>query len=109
MAKQPLWPIEGTKGLVIDVPIIDGDRQPVDLTLATNQRIDVTTHGSDAEPAQWAATVEPDGVLRHVVPDEAPLEAGTYILNPYFELPNGFKGSWGPVVLVVIGKGALRR
>lgn len=108
MAK-PLWPIAGTTGLVIDVPIIDGNKQPVDLTLVTNQRIDVQIYGSDADPVAWPATPEDGGILRHVVPDDAPLAAGTYILNPYIELPNGFKGSWGPVVLIVLGKGEVRK
>ena len=78
---------EGTRGFVIDVPI----RGIESLSGIQHAHLYVMAPGC-TEPQVWPVTLEAElGVLRHVVPDDAPLVAGRYLIQPVFRslMPKG--------------------
>ena len=91
---------ETTTGLVIDVPIVDGAGQDVDLSSAISAALNVLPPG-EADEVTWPVTIESPNILRHVVPEGAPLAPGTYRIQPHLVLSSGFNGPWGVVHLPV--------
>ena len=94
---------EGTTGLVIDIPLLDKNGDDAELTNASFARLDVLAPGATTETS-WPATIEQPNIIRHIVPEETPLVKGAYKIQPYIETNDGFKGPWGPIIMVVSKK-----
>jgi hypothetical protein len=94
-------PIAGTTGLVIDIPLLDKDGALIGLDGVLTCDLKVIPPKSKIEET-WPATLQSGVGARHVVPDDKPLEGGTYKIQPYLELGSGFKGRWGAVTMLVL-------
>lgn len=95
----------GVKGLVIDVPMTDGNGVAVPYTSVSLCRLDVIPPGKTIEDEEsWPATAVEPNIIRHVVPDTAVIIAGKYRIQPYIETLDGFKGHIDPVEIEVYAR-----
>lgn len=103
MAKGNIY--VGVKGLVIDLPMVDGKGIPIPYTSVSFCRLDVIPPGKTIEDEEsWPATSVEPNFIRHVVPDSADIVAGRYKIQPYIETLDGFKGHIDPVEMTIFGR-----
>ena len=81
----------GVKGLVVDVPLVDGDDNDVPSTSVESCRLFVKFPKA-TEEVEWPATPAAPNFLRHVVPADTELEAGVYKIQPHIHTTSGFDG-----------------
>ena len=82
---------EYVEGLKIDVPLIDSEKEAVNIATLSAQKFFVLRPGSTTEE-EWAATLVVPNILRHTVPADADLLPGKYKIQPYIETVDGYKG-----------------
>lgn len=82
---------ENVEGLHIDVPITDNEGEQVTNDIILSSKFFVLRPG-DTDEEEWATSLVAPNILRHTVPEDADLHPGRYILQPYIETVDGYKG-----------------
>lgn len=103
MAKGNIY--VGVTGLVIDIPMLDGNGRIVPYDVVSFCQLHVLEPGKlEVDEVIWPATSVEPNFIRHVVPETTVIVSGKYKIQPYIETLTGFKGFIDPVELTIYNK-----